>query len=114
MNLEQTNEPLLYIDQPKFVKPQVNMQTIFETNSTPTVNKQAHVADCSIEEKIHYLLHLATGIPSVKVEVVTEQEKFIGKLTKADTTKIYLETYRRREIVILKTDIKALHLKSFN
>lgn len=114
MNSEQINEPLLYIDQPKIIKPEANMQSTFQTKAPTTENERTHVADCTIEEKIHYLLHLATGIPSVKVEVVTEQEKFIGKLTKADTTKIYLETYRRREIVILKTDIKALHLKSFN
>ena len=113
----QTNEPLLYIDQPELTKPKVNMQTEFYTGKPQQLNRQQkenkRFIHCSLNEKIDYLLNLPHGVPQMKCEVITEQTFYRGKLIKEEEKTIWIEDMRRKRHFILKSDIKDILLISF-
>ena len=116
MNSVQINEPLLYIDQPTLSKPKVKMQKNFQTGpQTPSKKYRQHKSfkECSIKEKIQYLLHIPKELPNLKCDVLTETESYRGMLVKEDKEYIFLRQHGRREQTILKSEIKDIRLISF-
>lgn len=74
-------------------------------------NKRFH--QCSIDEKINYLLNLPYGVPQMKCEITTKENTYRGKLIQEEEKSIWLEDRRRRKYSILKADIKEMYLISF-
>src|SRR5690625_6981701 len=83
-------EPLLYIDQLLVQKTVVFMQTDYKSNLQKQQNQKVvegekvtkadsttHFNERSIEEKIHYLLHLPKEMPHLKCEIRTKGRVYI-------------------------------------
>lgn len=115
MRTMQTNEPLLYIQQPDMKKPKLNMQVDYHTRTEPAkVNRgNKRFKQYSIAEKIHYLLHFPKGMPQVKCEVITKDSVYRGWLIKENETHLWLKNFKRREEQIAIRDILDIHLISF-
>jgi len=115
MNSVQINEPLLYIDQPILSKPKVKVQSGFQTVQAQTRKNNQHKSfkQCSIEEKIHYLLHIPKELPLLKCEVLTEGESYRGRLISEGKESIILQRQGRREQEVLKSEITDIRLISF-
>lgn len=114
MESKEKNGPLLYIEQPTLTTPKVKMQTIFHTKK-PNLKRgkqDKSFKDCSIEEKVQYLLHLPKGLLHVTCEVVTKEENYRGILIKEDKDYITVQSHGRREKFILKSTITDIHLIS--
>ncbi len=115
MDSVQINEPLLYIDQPTLSKPKVKMQKNFQTAQTPSKKNKQHKSfkECSIKEKIQYLLHVPKELPNLKCDVLTETESYRGMLVKEEKDYIMIRQQGRKEQAILKANITDIRLVSF-
>src|SRR5690625_4246148 len=104
-------EPLLYIDQPLFQKPVVFMQADYKSNlNNPRkqenekgdgANKvkrddsSIHFNARSLDEKIHYLLHLPKEMPHLKCEIRTKERVYVGKLVDDFSDEIEISIFGR-------------------
>lgn len=113
METTNTYEPLLYIDQPSLKKPHGNMQRHYQSSNIKTNQKAHRFKQLTLEDKLQYILQLPIQLPRIKVDVITEQGSYRGKIMHATNEYISMRLQSRKEITIAKRDISDIQLISF-
>jgi len=119
-------EPLLYIDQPLFQKPVVFMQTDYKSNLQKQQNQKVvegekvtkadstiHFNERSIDEKIHYLLHLPKEMPHLKCEIRTKERVYIGKIVDEVDDIIEISMFGKPNQQLSKNEVEEINLIGF-
>lgn len=102
------NEPLLYIEQPKFTQPEAQMQDSFRSSNEVKRDEKS-----PIQQKIDELLDLPEEIPVMTCEIVTKDESVNGKILKQEETTITVLLANNEEKIISKEDVTNIHYISF-
>lgn len=102
------NQPLLYIEQPKFTQPEAHMQDSFRSSNEVKPDEKS-----AVQQKIDELLHLPEEIPVMTCEIVTKDESVNGKILKQDETTITVLLANNEEKVISKENVISIHYISF-
>jgi hypothetical protein len=127
MEHEKVAGPLMYIDQPSFEKIPATMQKEFQTGKTDVaphtpkkeehkkmqINQDVPFRDRTIPEKIHYLLHTPREMPTLRCEVITDEEKHRGIAKLEEDDILVLRVYGRQDVIIEKDSIKDIRLLGF-
>jgi|SRR5690625_737808 len=119
-------EPLLYIDQPLLQKPVVFMQTDYKSTLKSQAELEQKEADNvtiddtevpfnarTMEEKVHYLLHLPKEMPLLKCEIRTKEKVYICKIVNEFDEEIEISMYGKPNMQLRKNEIEEINLLGF-
>lgn len=118
-----SNEPLLYITQPKSEKPKSYMQSEFMTES----NEVQHPAKkdgiklendaemmsfkhLSLEEKINYLVSIPSGLFQLKCKFTTKENTYYGTVLDKDETTVDIIHSGRQKVTVNIADLESINL----
>src|SRR5699024_2538350 len=102
------NEPLLYINQPSLSKPKSYMQTEFDyiaerlakTRSENQETLHTSFKPLSIDEKVNYLVTLASELFEMKCQVKTANKTYYGLIKERDEQAIEMIHTSRQHVKI--------------
>lgn len=115
-----TNEPLLYVKQPRLQKPKSYMQVEYISQEQPPKEKttnsveentiQTSFIDLTIEEKINYLCNMPADLIQMKCKFITKNKTYYGWIRQKEESKIYIIHSGKQRAVIKIDDIQEINL----
>lgn len=117
-----TNEPLLYIAQPKIKRPESHMQSEFMSEQkrewqTKKKSRIKHGNDMSmtsfqnlsLEKKINYLVNMKSRQLQMKCKFKTKDKTYYGTVLERDETTVDIHLGRRK-VTINIADLETINL----
>lgn len=117
-----SNEPLMYITQPKSEKPQSYMQSEFtsaqmqvqqhkkQENKPKDDTAMTSFNHLSLEEKINYLVNIPSGLFQMKCKFTTKEKTYYGTVLKRDKETVDIIHSGRQKVTINIQDFEAINL----
>ena len=113
MKMTQMHEPVLYIDQPTFKKPQGQMQQYYQSSNVKSKKKEHSFKQLPVREKINYLLQLPSQLPKLTCDVITAEDSYRGIIMHATEYEIKIRLQSRKQIKLSIDKIVDIQLISF-